>query len=237
MPETQEQEWRRLTEAYGEMYDEELLDLAASLNDLTETAKTVLRDELRKRGLGDPLAPTNAPPINKDAEPSTRRTAKIYWESHGHRDNQSRIETDQDEPREFTWKTLLCECNTTLEAQQLAEALQLAGIDSWIETSGRARWDLNGPRVLVAADQLDQAQAVAAQPIPQEIIDESREEVSEFKPPVCPRCGASDPVLLPAKELSIGDPKPKDDEWVNSWECESCGNEWSDPVVDPSEAR
>jgi transposase-like protein len=68
----------------------------------------------------------------------------------------------------------------------------------------------------VAADQLEQAQAVLASPIPQEVIEESQIKVPEFELPGCPMCGASDPLLESA------DP-------VNEWLCESCGAQWSDP--------
>ncbi len=196
MPETQEQEWRRLTEAYGEMYDEQLLDLAASLRDLTETAKAVLRDELRKRELGDPLAPDFS------------ALAK------GRADSQQALDAAEDEvaakPNEYTWKTPLCECASREEAWQIREALRRAGIESWLR-------DPANYSIVVAADQLEAASAVIANPIPQDIIDESRLEVPEYLPPVCPACGTADPILMAA------DPS-------NSWECESCGNEWSDPV-------
>ena len=50
-------EWRRLTEHYREMSDEELRELAADFANLTETAQQVLAQEMRSRGLGDPQAP------------------------------------------------------------------------------------------------------------------------------------------------------------------------------------
>jgi hypothetical protein len=68
--------------------------------------------------------------------------------------------------------------------------------------------------VQVAADQLEQA--VLASPIPQEVIEESQKKMPEFELPGCPTCGASDPLLESA------DP-------VNTWLCETCGAEWSDP--------
>ncbi len=41
MPESLDQEWRRLTAHYAEMWDDELLNLAADYNDLTDMAKQV----------------------------------------------------------------------------------------------------------------------------------------------------------------------------------------------------
>lgn len=57
MRESPDQEWRRLGEHYAGMYDEELLELARDYKNLTEMAQQVLRDEMKKRGLGEPLAP------------------------------------------------------------------------------------------------------------------------------------------------------------------------------------
>jgi hypothetical protein len=71
MQETPDQEWRRLTEHYAGMWDEELLDLAADYKDLTEMAQQTLRDEMKKRGLGEPTAPrarTSAPAAGATAE-------------------------------------------------------------------------------------------------------------------------------------------------------------------------
>jgi hypothetical protein len=208
MPESPEQEWRRITELYADMHDEQLLELAGSFNDLTDMAKTVLRDELRKRDLGDPLSPN------------------FSAVARSHADAQRAIDAAQSEAAgksiDYTWKVLLCECDDKAHAWQLKQALRRAGIDCWVEDPGQ--FSVSPPRVSVAADQLEQARAVIANPIPQDIIDESRLEIPDYSPPNCPACGAADPTLLAA------DPS-------NSWECEICGNEWSDPVEDRSEAH
>jgi hypothetical protein len=124
-------------------------------------------------------------------------------------------EQEDDLPLDYTWKTVLCECNESAAAQQLAEALERAGIESWIEALPSYSIGVGNPRVLVPADRLEEARAVAAKPIPQDIIDFSKTEVPKFELPDCPRCGANDPVLEGA------DP-------VNSWLCEACGAQWSD---------
>ena len=70
---------------------------------------------------------------------------------------------------------------------------------------------------------IDQAQAVITQPIPQDIIDQLKEEesASAYEPPVCPKCAAADPILESVEPS-------------NNWLCESCGHTWSDPVTDPT---
>jgi len=99
--------------------------------------------------------------------------------------------------------------------------LQRAGIDTWIQATGGS--GLSGPRILVAADQLDQAQLIAAQPVPQDILDEEKEleTAPAYELPVCPQCGAPDPTLESVEP-------------TNTWLCESCDHTWSDPITENS---
>lgn len=212
MPDDPQRYWRDLTENYRQMSDGELLELAESRGDLTEMAQQVLRDEMRKRGLNEPNPDEKKPAA---AVKLFDRDAVVHWESPRYRDMPRDGSHGGDAPHEFTWKTLLCECETTQEAWQVAETLRRAGIESWV-TRSMTTWDVSGPRVQVAADQLEQAQAVVASPIPQDIIEESQSKVPEFETPECPMCGAADPVLESV------DP-------VNAWVCEACGAEWNDP--------
>ncbi len=108
--------------------------------------------------------------------------------------------------------------------------LRRAGIESWIQRPG-ARFVVPWVDVLgvgdlqinVAADQLEQARAVVAQPIPQDIIDEHTEEEATpaYEIPACPKCKAEDPTLESVEPS-------------NNWLCESCGHTWSDPIPDPT---
>jgi hypothetical protein len=130
-------------------------------------------------------------------------------------------DSDEDVPHEFTWKTILCEVNDSAEASLLRVTLHRAGIESWIDDRAN-QWGLSGPKILVPADQLEEARAIAGRPIPQDILDESKDldqEPEEYVPPTCPKCRAEDPILEGA------DPS-------NSWLCEACGARWSDPLPD-----
>jgi hypothetical protein len=229
------EEWRRLAEHYRSMSDEELRELARDFADLTETAQQVMQQEMRSRGLGDPEGPESAPgrqPTRKDPAhallalrnaPCDGGTTAAYDASEVPELVPDTHEThdEAEGPHEYTWKTPLCECETTEQAQQLSEALQLAGIDSWVEHPGstyRYRSSaLEYPRVVVAADQLDRAREIAAKPIPPEIANESKEEVLEFVEPRCPKCGSDDVVLERVDR-------------ENHWRCEECETEWSDAV-------
>ena len=206
------EEWRRLSEHYQQMLDGELLQLANDYSDLTEVAQQVLREEMLKRGLGDPLDPK-----------TLQQTPGHFQFDRGVELNGAEESIPEDEEgtptHEYTWKTPLCECETAEQANQIGEVLHRAGIDCWINDSPRrfvpTRMDLTNIRIQVAADQLEEARRIIAQPIPQDIIEDSQIEVPEFAVPKCPGCGDSDPTLLEA------DPG-------NRWACEVCGKEWTD---------
>lgn len=208
------EERQRLAELYRDKWDGELCELSADFGNLTETAQQVLRAEMMRRGLGEPGAAVETP------QQAGRRQLELdgyhpFSAPAGHATG-----PEDDAPIEYTWKTLLCACDTREQAWQLTQALQRAGIESWVHLPGAgSRYgalDLTQPRVMVAADQLEQARAIAAQPIPQDIVDECRAdggEVESFEPPRCPECGAGEPVL---EGIDGG----------NVWSCQACGHRW-----------
>lgn len=294
MFESPDQQWRELIAHYAAMWDEELLGLAADYNDLTEMAKQVLRDEMKKRGLGDPTAPRSVKPVAERVEtplsvsepqissaemlrltrhyrglsddglldlsdhameltPDAQRILEEEIRRRGleePREYESLEETGEpdalaraeakmragiearraeqfsDHPREYTWKVPLRDYENPEEARQRLTMLRREGIQCWfMDPSGRledptvARLDY---RIFVPADQLEEAEAIVQKPVPQDIIDDSKIEVPEFVMPQCPKCGSSDPALVGAEPS-------------NSWLCEVCGNEWSDPVPEPKQ--
>ena len=209
-------EWQRLTRLYQEKSDEELLALAEDFGNLTDTAQQVLRDEMRRRKLE--IADV---PEAREQPAIFGRWSRQDTEAHEKEAASEQDSDDLEEPVEFTWKTELCTCGSSEEAWQLGEVLRRAGIESWAErpgaTFGTQSVGALEIRILVAADQLDEARAILARPIPQEIIDQSKVKLEDFVPPKCPKCGAEDPLLESV------DP-------ANQWLCESCGARWSDPA-------
>jgi hypothetical protein len=209
-------DWQQLTEHYRGISDEELEELAADFVDLTEMAQQVLRDEMRIRGLNEPRAPGEQP--NRTNPPVAPRWASSVGP--GTLNSQSNIpggNEEDDAPREYTWKTQLCECENTDQAWQIHLALQRAGIESWVEQPGsRYAIGISYPRLMVAADQLEDAIRIVQQPIPQDIVCQSGQEVPEFEAPKCPQCGTPDPVLESVEP-------------TNAWLCEACGSQWTEP--------
>jgi ribosomal protein L37AE/L43A len=208
-------EWQRLTELYREMNDGELEALDANKADLTEVAQQVLSDEVKKRGLNEP----------RGAEEGTIQPGSFAAPIDGVDSPTADGSTEESEPPvEYTWKTMLCECEDQEEAWQIREVLRGAGIESWIDRPGYyVAPGIGNLQIMVAADQIEKAHEITSRPIPQEIVEQSKMDIPDYEPPVCPSCGAADPVLEGA------DP-------VNSWRCESCGKQWTDAAEDAKES-
>lgn len=217
-------EWQRLNAEYRQKTTGELIELARDFTDLTATAQQALRSEMRNRGLGDPQAPQAPPPpvvpsapvaAHTELEPGPENPA--FYPGLLGRMPQLVPDAPQDASEEgeheYTWKTPLCDCDTNAEAQYLANQLRQAGIESWIQQA--REFGRREARVLVAADQLDQARLIAATPIPQQIVEEEKDEAAEFVEPKCPKCHSDDVVLDGV------DPE-------NLWRCEQCGAQWTD---------
>ena len=170
------EEWRRLTSLYGEMGDVEIRELADQIGDLTPNAQQILRDELKKRGWSNdgakPAAASrgeNDAVVRWDQEQDT--AADGYGEMSG-----------GDQASDYSWKVALCRCDSLDEAAARGEMLRRAGIDCWIQRPGARSvvpWlelGVGDIQINVAADQLDQAKLIVAQPIPQAILDEVSEQ-------------------------------------------------------------
>jgi hypothetical protein len=216
------EEWRRLTMLYGEMGEVEIRELATQINDLTETAKQILRDELKKRNSEKSLSSHST-----DRKAADNDTAAVHWDSREVNYQDADDDSAEIGSVEYTWKTGLCRCDSIDEAAQRGEMLRRAGIESWVQRPGTrfvVPWlelGVGDLQINVAADQLEQALAIMAQPIPQDIVDEIKEEESTlaYEIPRCPKCKAEDPTLESVEPS-------------NNWLCESCGYTWSDPIPD-----
>jgi len=232
------QEWQRLTAEYREKYDGELLELARDYADLTQPAQQALRQEMRSRGLADPQAARTAPAESAAWQWDARHDPHFQSQLRHEQDDASsplarvagglggkvpalvsdedQVREDEAGPHDYTWYTYLCECESREQAVQLCEVLRRAKIDCEIDSSG-----LVYPRVVVAADQLEEARVLAEKPIPQEIIEDSKVREPEYVVPKCPRCGAEGPILESVEPS-------------NAWRCEQCDAQWTEnlPAVE-----
>jgi ribosomal protein L37AE/L43A len=199
------------------MGDGELEELDAGKDDLTDVAKQVLRDEMRKRGLDEPRRP------GTELKPAGSFGAS-KWGTGNDAVAGKEVAEEGERPVEYTWKLPLCECEDSEKVWQNQEVLRQAGIESWTDNGGYyVGAEINNRRIVVAADQLDHAREVLTKPIPQEIVEQSKMQIPDYEPPACPGCGAADPILEGA------DP-------VNSWQCESCGKQWTEAAEEMQRA-
>jgi hypothetical protein len=168
-------------------------------------AQQALRDEMLQRGLGDPEIQAEAHRDESDEDGSGHDPENPLLAAAELRAQN----TDANE-----WWVRVFESDDRELAEQYAIMLSNAGIlHRWrIEPVG-------GNVIEAAAEQAEEAQRVLARPIPQSVIAESKEEVPEYQLPHCPRCQNQEPTLI-ATEPS------------NQWLCESCGNEWTDPIAE-----
>jgi hypothetical protein len=218
----QAKEWQRLSRLYFEKSDAELSELSHVFGDLTEVAQQVLRDELKRRSLPEPRTALSQPAPEGGRDSGT---APGKWDDNFGSSIINPGLPDEDDAEggeqtraDYSWKVVLCECDEREDASDVMAVLDQAGIRSWYDgPKGTESWMSYGPRVLVAADELESAQLVLQKPIPQEIRDQNRTKAPDFETPCCEECGAADP-LLESSEPS------------NAWRCEECGAVWTDPI-------
>ena len=163
-----------LAQLYSQMSDLELRELHADEADLTDNARAILRDEIRKRKLDltRPIVQT----LPDDPETS---------------------------PVHYTWKTDLFTFRNSDDAYRTTLALKRAGIESFlvspqdtsfVQTTVQVAADqLEEARAVLA--QLSPEMLRAIEP-------EGDEESLNFKPPSCPRCNKQEAFLLDTEPVN-----------------------------------
>jgi hypothetical protein len=162
-------EWRHLTALYAEMGDTELLELKASLEDLTEVAQDVLRDEMKKRELWDLPLPQVDSPDEEDAEPHSLENLRLAGAVVGQYD-------------------------TVNEANLAGYVLELAGIQAVVVNN---TFDLTLPALRVAPRDAVRATTLLGQPISAGVRAdyEATRNLPDFEVPVCPHCHCEEVLL------------------------------------------
>jgi hypothetical protein len=192
-------QYQELVTLYAGYGDDELLGLAREMSDLTDMAQEALRGEMSRRGLKASSAP-------KPAEP--------------------RVLSDDDLADLRAFAALApAECIFEYEdgrgAAAASLALREAGIDSVVLQGDGSRMDVQGPRVVVAPEDAEDAAILLSQPLAERFKTEVDEAVpGEFAIPVCPKCRSYE-TLLEAVEPA------------NRWRCDSCGHSWLENDVSP----
>jgi hypothetical protein len=197
-----------LIHTYRSASANELLELALTYESLTEVAQSALRAEFTRRGL-EPPEISDAPPA--DAPPTV----------------------------EFQRLVTVQQYRELAEAQVAKGVLDSAGIPCCLRDENVARLDwvwsnlLGGVRLQVNEQDREAAQAVLAQPIPEQIHVDGE---IPYDQPRCPRCGSLDihyqgihkRAGLASIILFVPIPIPK-----RAWICEDCGAQWREVPDDP----
>jgi Putative prokaryotic signal transducing protein len=195
-----EKERQRLSQLYAGMTRGELEKVAGDAPSLTEEARQSLQEEITRRGLDIVLS--EAPPG-----------------------------IDVIEERELV---LLRRFRDLPEALMAKGSLEAAGIECFLADDNMIRMDwfisnlLGGIKLLVSPEDLEDANAVLNQPIPESLDVEG---VGEYRQPHCPACNSLE---VSFEELNkkiayssayLGVPLPIH---RKAWRCNVCGHEWQD---------
>jgi hypothetical protein len=182
-------QFQELVMLYGTYGDEELLTLGGTMSDLTEMAQEALKAEMARRRL---------------------TIAAVHEPADG------RILSD-DELSDLRAYAALAppECVFEFEDGHGASAAYLtlgeAGIESVVlSEEGPA---MRGPRVVVAPEDAERAEAFLTQPLAERFKTEAEEAPAEFDAPDCPVCGGQETLLESVEP-------------VNEWRCDDCGHVW-----------
>jgi len=203
---TPEQERARIAGVYSAMSDEELEKLAVTGFELSDEARQALEAEISCRGLKFTLA---LPPGVDVYEWNDMVTMRRF----------------RDLP----------------EALLAKGSLESSGIEAKLVDDNMIRMDwfisnlLGGIKLKVHAEDVDAANEILNQPIPETIEIEG---VGSYAQPKCPRCQSLD---VSFRELDkffsygsayVGVPIPV---YHKAWKCRACGNDWEDHGAAPSE--
>jgi len=196
------EQWRRLTELYGQMSDGELLDIAGKILELTDIARTILAQELKQRGLEMPREET-PPPFAKP---------------------------DPDDPyAEDRELITLCWVWSMADAKQLADLLSGPDIPFFMGAENATRPEavtsnfVDGVEVKIMRIALPWARVVLQHYEPENEPDSTKtEEEFENVAVRCPKCGSEDVVF---GDLTT---EPEENRSKFDWTCDSCGQQWQD---------
>ena len=224
-----EQERQRLRDFYSRQMDGRLEQIATQADGMTDVAREVLKEELLRRGLDvdllQPARAENITPAPAEAPPEPKP-----------------IVDEDDLPGEFEKRNML----TIRRFRDLPEALlakgslDSAGIDSFLEDENMVRMDwfisnlLGGIKLVVDAENVEAANEILNQPIPENFDVEG---VGDYQQPRCPQCQSMDvsfeeldkPIAYGGLFVNIPIPVHR-----KGWICHSCKHAWQEDEAGPN---
>ncbi len=227
-----EHDRRRLEAFYAGQVDGELEQVAGQAYDLTDLARQALRAELAKRGLVTALVeqgPVPALPMARPGDPPPEHAAEEE-------------ENPDDGVVEFRDMAVIRQFRDLPEALLAKGSLDSAGIECSLADANTVRIDwfwsnaVGGVKLLVAREDVADAEQVLSQPIP-ENFDVTG--IGEYQQPHCPKCNSLDinfRELDPSAYLTLAFNVPIPIR-RRAWRCHSCNAEWEDDgTPDPAES-
>lgn len=183
------------------MPDDEMQSLGERYASLTDEAQALVRAEFKRRSLEVPEA---------EEEPSADALAKV---------------------------TTIRQYRDQAEAIMARSVLESAGIGCYLRDENTIRIDwlwsnfMGGIRLQVAEEDVEAAEAVLSQPVPESIAVEGG---PVYEQPRCPKCGSLDASFNnfdakvgAASMLVLGFPLPNPVS-KDYWHCHNCGTNWLD---------
>jgi hypothetical protein len=164
-------QYRDLVTLYGTYGDEELIELARGMDDLTAMAQEVLKGELTRRRIPIP-------------SPNTAKLPNTVKESDSEIDHFVDLA-----PQDCIWEFAEAE-----DALAASEALKAANIENSVILPRSDTLDMRPPRLAVSPEDVEKTEAILSKPIPEEFRILARTR-GEFVVPSCRKCGVPDPVL------------------------------------------
>jgi hypothetical protein len=223
-----EQERQRLLDYYSRQMDGRLEQIATQAAGMTDLAREVLREELLRRGLDVELlqsakaesVPQREEPLREEPPPTEEPSL----------------------PGEFEKRNLV----TIRKFRDLPEALlakgslDSAGIEAFLADDNMVRMDwfisnlLGGIKLVVDAENVEAANEILNQPIPENFDVEG---VGDYQQPRCPRCQSLDvsfeeldkPIAYGSLFVNLPIPLHR-----KGWICHSCKHAWKEDETEPN---
>jgi len=200
---TPEQDRERIAGVYSGMSDEELEKVAAAAYELSDIARQTLEAEISRRGRSIAIAEQAGFDVYELNETVTVRKFR-------------------DLP----------------EALLAKGSLESAGIEAYLVDDNMVRMDwfysnlIGGIKLKVRPEDVDTANEILSQPIPESIEVEG---LDSYEQPKCPRCQSLDVSyrqlnkLVSYGSLYLGVPIPVH---TQAWTCQACRHEWEEQHAD-----
>ena len=219
------QELDRLAKVYAHMTDGELQKVAADFPCLSDPAQKAVTAELTRRGMDIPGNKIGNAPEEIVPPQAAERTPEIETPS----------PADISEA-EFQNLVTLRKFRDLPEALLAKGSLESSGIECYLGDDNMVRLDwfisnlIGGVKLRVRAQDIEAANEVLNQPIPEEFEVEG---VGEYHQPHCPECRSLDvafnelnkPVAFTTLILRVPVPLHS-----KGWKCHACGNTWDDSL-------